>query len=83
MHRPLIIGITGGIGSGKSTLSQLLRAEGYSVYDTDLEARRLQNEHTIMKKKLVDLFGKDIYTEKGLKSTGFRKIGFWQTGITC
>ena len=41
MNKPLIIGITGGIGSGKSTLSKLLRAEGYSVYDTDLEARRL------------------------------------------
>jgi len=51
MQRPLIIGITGGIGSGKSTLSHLLRAEGYSVYDTDLEARRLQNEHSAMKKK--------------------------------
>lgn len=76
MHRPLIIGITGGIGSGKSTLSQLLRAEGYSVYDTDLEARRLQNEHTIMKKKMVDLFGKDIYTEKGLNRPALGKLVF-------
>lgn len=76
MHKPLIIGITGGIGSGKSTLSHLLRAEGYSVYDTDLEARRLQNEHTSMRKKMIDLFGKDIYTENGLNRSALGKIVF-------
>jgi dephospho-CoA kinase len=72
----MIIGITGGIGSGKSTLSNLLRAEGYSVYDTDLEARRLQNEHSAMVKKMTDLFGKDIYTEKGLNRSALGKIVF-------
>ena len=76
MQRPLIIGITGGIGSGKSTLSSLLSAEGYSLYDTDLEARRLQNEHSAMRKKLVDLFGKDIYTEQGLNRSALGKIVF-------
>ena len=76
MHKPLIIGITGGIGSGKSTLSKLLRAEGYSVYDTDLEARRLQNEHSTMRKKLMDMFGKDIYTEQGLNRSALGKIVF-------
>jgi dephospho-CoA kinase len=76
MKRPLIIGITGGIGSGKSTLSGLLRAEGYSVYDSDLEARRLQNEHSVMRKKLIDLFGKDIYTEQGLNRPALGKLVF-------
>jgi len=76
MQKPLIIGITGGIGSGKSTLSHLLRAEGYSVYDTDLEARRLQNEHSAMRKKLVDMFGKDIYNEQGLNRSALGKLVF-------
>lgn len=76
MHEPLIIGITGGIGSGKSTLSNLLRAEGYSVYDTDLEARRLQNEHSVMRKKIIDLFGKAIYTEQGLNRSELGKLVF-------
>jgi dephospho-CoA kinase len=76
MNKPLIIGITGGIGSGKSTLSHLLRAEGYSVYDTDLEARRLQNEHSSMRKKMIDLFGKDIYTDNGLNRSALGKIVF-------
>jgi len=76
MQKPLIIGITGGIGSGKSTLSKLLRAEGYSVYDTDLEARRLQNEHSAMRKKLMDMFGKDIYSDQGLNRSALGKIVF-------
>ena len=76
MNKPLIIGITGGIGSGKSTLSKLLRAEGYSVYDTDLEARRLQNEHSAMRKKLIDMFGKNIYSEQGLNRSALGKIVF-------
>ena len=76
MNKPLIIGITGGIGSGKSTLSHLLRAEGYSVYDTDLEARRLQNEHSVMRRKMTDLFGKEIYSEQGLNRPALGKIVF-------
>lgn len=76
MHKPLVIGITGGIGSGKSTLANLLRAEGFSVYDTDLEARRLQNEHSVMKRKIVDLFGKDIYTPQGLNRSALAKLVF-------
>jgi dephospho-CoA kinase len=76
MHRPLIIGITGGIGSGKTTLSKLLRAEGYSVYDSDLEARRLQNEHSTMQKKIIDMFGKEIYDDHGLNRSALGKLVF-------
>jgi len=76
MHKPLIIGITGGIGSGKSTLSNLLRAEGYSVYDSDLEARRLQNEHSIIKKKIIEIFGTEIYTSQGLNRAALGKHVF-------
>lgn len=61
MNRPLVIGITGGIGSGKSTLSQMLRTLGYPVYDTDREARRLQNEHPELVTSIKLLFGNDIY----------------------
>ncbi|HOH55379.1 MAG TPA: dephospho-CoA kinase [Paludibacteraceae bacterium] len=66
MNRPLIVGITGGIGSGKSTLSNKLRAEGYQVYDSDKEAKKLQNEHPVIREKIQQLFGDDIYTDSGL-----------------
>jgi dephospho-CoA kinase len=81
MHKPLIVGITGGIGSGKTTLSKLLRAEGYSVYDSDLEARRLQNEHSIMRKKIIDMFGKEIYDEHGLNRSALGKLVFGKPEI--
>ncbi len=76
MRKPIIIGITGGMGSGKSTLSNKLRAEVYSVYDSDVEARRLQNEHPIIRKQLTELFGEDIYTEQGLNRASLAKLVF-------
>ncbi len=62
----MIIGVTGGIGSGKSTVSEILRKEGFPVYDTDKEARRLQNEHPEIRTRLMELFGNDAYDETGL-----------------
>ncbi|MEI6556380.1 MAG: dephospho-CoA kinase [Paludibacter sp.] len=76
MKNTLIIGITGGIGSGKTTLSEHLRREGYSVYDSDKEARRLQNEHPVIREKLTELFGADIYNESGLNRAEIAKIVF-------
>lgn len=61
----LIVGITGGIGGGKSTFSQLLREKGYAVYDTDHEAKRLQNERPDIRKQLMTEFGNEIYDENG------------------
>jgi dephospho-CoA kinase len=76
MSYPLIIGITGGIGSGKTTLLDNLRFEGYDVYDSDLEARRLQNEHPVIKKQLITLFGQNIYNSSGLNRSELAKIVF-------
>jgi dephospho-CoA kinase len=76
MNKSLIIGITGGIGSGKSTLSEKLRAEGYQVYDSDLEARRLQDEDQVIKNKLKVLFGDEIYTQQGLDRAYLAKLVF-------
>ena len=76
MNKPLIIGITGGIGSGKTTLSKSLREAGYEVYDSDLEARRLQNENPEIRKGLMELFGTDIYTQEGLNRPKLAEIVF-------
>lgn len=59
----MLIGITGGIGSGKSTLSRFLRDNGYLVYDTDREARRLQDEDPLIIEETRNLFGDDIYVD--------------------
>lgn len=76
MSKPLVIGITGGIGGGKSTISALLRAEGFKVFDSDIEARQLQNEHPVIRQQLIALFGNEIYTENGLNRPILAQVVF-------
>lgn len=55
------VGITGGIGSGKSVVSQLLRIMDIPVYDSDSEAKRLIATDAEIKQRLIRLFGEPIY----------------------
>lgn len=57
----MIIGLTGGIGSGKSTIAQQLRTMGYAVYDTDSEAKRLIVEDAAVRQQIEHLFGNEVY----------------------
>lgn len=57
----MIIGLTGGIGSGKSTIAKQLRTMGYAVYDTDSAAKRLIVEDVHVRKQMVKVFGKEVY----------------------
>lgn len=61
----LSIGITGGIGSGKSTVCRVFKTLGIPVFQADLVARRLQDEDPVIKNGLAKLFGKEIYLENG------------------
>ena len=74
--KPLIIGITGGIGGGKSTLSAKLLAEGYEVYNTDVRAKILQNEHPELIRQMKGLFGDAIYNSQGLDRAALARIVF-------
>ena len=56
---PKLIGITGGIGSGKSTVSEIFKHLGYKIYNSDLRAKELIKEPDI-KDKLVKAFGDKI-----------------------
>jgi len=60
------IGITGGIGSGKSTACEIFKLLGVSVFHADDEARNLQNNDLQIKNQLIKLFGEHIYSEDGL-----------------
>lgn len=68
----MIIGITGGIGSGKSTIAKQLREMGYMVYDTDSEAKRLIVEDTHIRQQIEQLFGSEVY-----------KDGVYQTALVA
>ena len=66
----MTIGITGGIGSGKSVIAKQLREMGYAVYDTDSEAKRLIVEDAAVHKQMIQLFGSDVYKD-GIYQTAF------------
>lgn len=53
------IAIIGGIGSGKSVVSQILRVMGFPVYDCDAEAKRLMDNSQKIKCRIVDAFGEE------------------------
>ena len=59
----MIIGITGGIGSGKSVIAKQLRQMGYEVYDTDSEAKRLIVEDAHVREQMTALFGEEVYQD--------------------
>lgn len=61
----LKIGLTGGIGSGKSTVARLLVALGYPVYLADDEAREIVNNDIDVRRQIIDLLGSQSYDASG------------------
>lgn len=60
-----IVGITGGIASGKSTVTQFIRKQGYQVIDADSVVHELQKKGQALYVSLVDYFGTEILDDKG------------------
>ncbi|MDT7830692.1 dephospho-CoA kinase [Pricia sp. S334] len=60
------VGLTGGIGSGKTTVARLFTELGVPVYNSDNRAKELMESSPQIKRALKALFGKQAYTEKGL-----------------
>ena len=57
----MIIGLTGGIGSGKSYIAQALAQRGYAVYDCDREAKRIIAENKEVQAAIIDLLGEEAF----------------------
>ncbi len=55
------LGVTGGIGSGKSVVCEVLRLHDIPVYDADLEAKRLNDTSPVIREKLIEAFGAELY----------------------
>ena len=60
-QRTYIIGITGGIGSGKSTIARELATRGYTVYDCDREAKRIIVTDSSVQQAIIDLLGAEAF----------------------
>ena len=60
-----LIAITGGIGSGKSVVSRLVKVMGYEVYDCDSRAKALMTEDSMVRQQLAEAFGEETYLNDG------------------
>ena len=72
----LKIGLTGGIGSGKSTVAKVFEVLGTPVYYADVEAKKLMNKNEGLKQKIKELFGAAIYTDGALNRAALADIVF-------
>ena len=71
-----IIGLTGGIGSGKSTVLALFKAMGAVTYVADIAAKKLMNSDQELRKQLVELFGEQAYENGKLNSAFIASVVF-------
>jgi dephospho-CoA kinase len=70
------VGITGGIGSGKTHICKLLELMNFSVFYSDAEAKKIQNTNAYVRSKLTELYGEEAYTEEGLNRKFIAEIIF-------
>jgi len=65
------IGITGGIGSGKSAICDILKSLGARVFHADERAKRIMTEDLHVRHEIIDMFGVDSYTQSGNLNTRY------------
>ena len=65
MNKPRLTAITGGIGAGKSVVSQILRVMGYEVFDCDCEAKILMDSDLQIKNRLISDIHRDAVDSYG------------------
>ena len=62
----LKVGLTGGIGSGKTTVSEIFYSLGIPVYNSDERAKYLMENDTSLRKAIIEYFGEESYRSEGL-----------------
>jgi len=72
----IIVGLTGGVGSGKTTVAKEFNALGIPVYIADDEAKKLMNRSKVIKRKLLALFGENAYNNGELNRPFIAKTIF-------
>lgn len=76
----IIVGLTGGIGSGKTTVAKQFELLGVPIYIADEEAKKLMTRSKIIKRKLIELFGSEVYIKNQLNKPFIADIIFKDKG---
>jgi len=71
----MLVGLTGGIGSGKSIVALVLTAFGIPVFDSDVEAKKLYN-HKEVREQVKSFFGNEIFSQGQLEKERLASIVF-------
>ncbi|GGX28817.1 dephospho-CoA kinase [Aquimarina muelleri] len=71
-----VVGLTGGIGSGKSTVAKMFQKLGVAIYIADDEAKKMMNENAFLKNKIIELLGKESYLNEKLNREYIANIVF-------
>ncbi|MCG8340637.1 MAG: dephospho-CoA kinase [Cytophagales bacterium] len=61
----LKVGVTGGIGAGKSTVGKIFRLLGIPIYEADAQARKVMERNEALIHEIKRVFGEDVYTKEG------------------
>jgi len=72
----LRVGLTGGIGSGKSTVAQIFEVLGIPVYSADIAAKKIMNEDEGLRSAITNIFGEHAYTNNILDRKYLSSIVF-------
>ena len=72
----IMIGLTGGIGSGKSVVAKIFSTMGIPVFNADETAKMMMQSNPEIKTKLIEQFGLEIYNEHGLDKEKLASIVF-------
>ncbi|NJB69562.1 dephospho-CoA kinase [Saonia flava] len=77
----MVVGLTGGIGSGKTTVAKMFKALGVPVYNSDKEAKRLMKRSKKVKKKIIELLGEEAYVDKKINRSYISQKIFTNEGL--
>lgn len=72
----LKVGLTGGIGSGKTTVAKIFQILGIPVFDADSNAKMLMNSDNTIRKELIQVFGENVFHAQGLNKKYLADIVF-------
>jgi len=71
MGKPVLVGITGGIGSGKSTVCRIFHQLGMPIYYADDRGKYLLNNNDLLRNQVVEAFGAEAYLPDGILNRAY------------